>query len=230
MSIPNGNLNGKTAVVTGALGAIGKAVVNALAAEGVQTILLDVMDVPSQNESNAKTGFVKVDLSELGDIARAVEYIKTNYGTVDLLVNVAGILSNNKMTDTTIEEWRRVNAVNLSMRPFYCRRLFCRRCVRKKKGADHRDHVWGMLSGMVTEADWNTWRPDQIIPYIETVVDLFGADRCMLGSDWPVCLLAASCDNTIGIVRQVISGLPKADRRAMISGSAMFAYRLAGRV
>jgi L-fuconolactonase len=52
-------------------------------------------------------------------------------------------------------------------------------------------HMYIKVSGMVTEADWNNWEPYELRPYVEKVIDLFGADRVMFGSDWPVCLLAA---------------------------------------
>jgi len=47
------------------------------------------------------------------------------------------------------------------------------------------------VSGLVTEADWKSWGREDLAPYIETAVELFGADRLMFGSDWPVCTLAA---------------------------------------
>ena len=56
------------------------------------------------------------------------------------------------------------------------------------------ENVVCKLSGMVTEADWETWTVDDLRPYAETVLDAFGPDRVMFGSDWPVCLLAATYD------------------------------------
>ena len=52
--------------------------------------------------------------------------------------------------------------------------------------------VYCKLSGMITEADHKNWTPADLKPYIDTVLDLFGEDRVMFGSDWPVCLLAGS--------------------------------------
>ncbi len=54
-----------------------------------------------------------------------------------------------------------------------------------------RNHVWCKLSGMVTEADWKSWTPQDLKPYVHEVLDVFGTDRCMFGTDWPVCLVAA---------------------------------------
>jgi len=113
MSIPNGKLNGKTAVITGAFGSIGRAVVEAFAAEGIRTILLDVANAPENPDGDARIEAVKVDLSDEADVARAIEFLQSHYGTIDILVNVAGILSNNKVAETTIGEWHKVNAVNV---------------------------------------------------------------------------------------------------------------------
>lgn len=52
-------------------------------------------------------------------------------------------------------------------------------------------NVWVKLSGLVTEAHWKDWKPEDLAPYIHQALELFGASRCMFGSDWPVCTLAA---------------------------------------
>ena len=59
------------------------------------------------------------------------------------------------------------------------------------------------LSGLVTEADWRSWTPEQLDPYVRRVVGWFGSERCMFGSDWPVCLLAASYAQVMDAMRQV---------------------------
>ena len=60
------------------------------------------------------------------------------------------------------------------------------------------------LSGLVTEADWKAWKPEQLEPYVRRVVGWFGAQRCMFGSDWPVCLLAAGYDQVLDTMQQII--------------------------
>lgn len=96
--------------------------------------------------------------------------------------------------------------------------------------AQHRDHVWVKLSGMVTEADWGSWTADQIRPYIDTVVELFGAERCMIGSDWPVCLLAADYATTMGLVADAIASFDPKARQSIRAESAIAAYGLRGRI
>jgi L-fuconolactonase len=53
-------------------------------------------------------------------------------------------------------------------------------------------NVTAKLSGLVTEADWQRWTPDDLRPFIQAALELFGPDRLMFGSDWPVCELAAT--------------------------------------
>ncbi|MDW7694907.1 amidohydrolase family protein [Flammeovirgaceae bacterium SG7u.111] len=53
-------------------------------------------------------------------------------------------------------------------------------------------NVMCKLSGMVTEAAWNAWKKEDFLPYLDVVFDAFGEDRIMIGSDWPVCLVAAN--------------------------------------
>ncbi len=92
--------------------------------------------------------------------------------------------------------------------------------------AEHRAHVWVKLSGMITEADWRAWQSAQIKPYIAETIAAFTPQRCMFGSDWPVCLLAGSYGQVIDLVRQGISRLSRADQTAILQQSAMAAYRL----
>jgi L-fuconolactonase len=87
-------------------------------------------------------------------------------------------------------------------------------------------HVWCKLSGLVTEADWGTWTEADLAPYLAEVLAIFGPDRCMMGSDWPVCLLAAEYARTVDVVRQAVAGLPERDQRAVLRQTAITAYHL----
>lgn len=66
-------------------------------------------------------------------------------------------------------------------------------------------NLYCKLSGMITEADHEHWIVDDLRPYIDHVVQCFGFDRVMFGSDWPVCLCAGSYSQVIGAVREVLS-------------------------
>ena len=60
------------------------------------------------------------------------------------------------------------------------------------------------LSGLVTEADWKSWAVEDLEPYVKRVVGWFGPERCMFGSDWPVCLLAGGYDQVFDAIQQII--------------------------
>ena len=61
------------------------------------------------------------------------------------------------------------------------------------------ENVFCKVSGMVTEADWKQWKYDDFLPYLEAVADWFSPRRLLFGSDWPVCLVAASYDQVVGL-------------------------------
>ena len=87
-------------------------------------------------------------------------------------------------------------------------------------------NVFCKMSGLVTEADWQHWTPDDIAPYLEVVFDAFGPDRLMIGSDWPVCLVAASYTQATGLVKDYI--LKRVPDRAsdVLGGNAQRFWRL----
>jgi len=74
------------------------------------------------------------------------------------------------------------------------------------------------LSGMITEADHASWGGEDLRPYVEHVVDSFGWDRIIFGSDWPVCLLAGSYSQVYGALRGVLSAQLDKDREAKVFG------------
>jgi L-fuconolactonase len=88
------------------------------------------------------------------------------------------------------------------------------------------DNVYCKLSGMVTENDWKEWKKDDFTPYIDIVVDAFGIEKLMFGSDWPVCLLAASYEETFGIVKDYFSSFSKDEQEMLFGGNAERFYNL----
>ena len=82
------------------------------------------------------------------------------------------------------------------------------------------------LSGMVTEADWSNWTTDHLRPYAELVIDAFGADRVLFGSDWPVCTLAAGYREVVDAAEELVTALSAAEREAVFGGTARAAYGL----
>jgi len=82
------------------------------------------------------------------------------------------------------------------------------------------------LSGLVTEADHHRWREEELRPYIDHVLECFGAGRVMFGGDWPVVTLAASYRRWVEIVAKALDGAPSEDRRRIWHDNAVRVYRL----
>jgi L-fuconolactonase len=84
----------------------------------------------------------------------------------------------------------------------------------------------GKLSGLVTEADLASWTIDDLRPYADTVLDAFGPDRLMFGSDWPVCSLAATYGEVMSAARELTAGLGTSERDKVFGGTATRTYGL----
>ena len=82
------------------------------------------------------------------------------------------------------------------------------------------------ISGLVTEADWKSWEAKDFTPYLDTVVNAFGTDRIMFGSDWPVCLVAASFREMLDIVKDYFSSFTKQEQDKFFGGNAINFYNL----
>jgi L-fuconolactonase len=87
-------------------------------------------------------------------------------------------------------------------------------------------NVYCKISGMVTEADHTSWKEEDLVPYFNTVLEAFGPSRLLFGSDWPVCLVAASYGTWIAFVRQQIAMLTESEQSAILGGTAARVYRI----
>ena len=94
-----------------------------------------------------------------------------------------------------------------------------------KKVAGHAN-IFCKLSGLVTEADVNSWRTEDLKPFVETSLEFFGPRRMMFGSDWPVCLLAASYDRVLEAFQSLLAELSDEDRSSIFSKNATEFYRI----
>lgn len=91
-----------------------------------------------------------------------------------------------------------------------------------------RPNVCCKLSGMVTEAEWGNWRPGDFEPYIETCLEAYGAERLMMGSDWPVCTLSGSYTEVMAIVQRYVEGLSDSEQANILGESCARFYGLQG--
>ncbi|WP_299547224.1 amidohydrolase family protein [Seonamhaeicola sp.] len=88
------------------------------------------------------------------------------------------------------------------------------------------ENVYCKLSGMITEADFNTWTPEQIRPYMDVVLEAFGTDRIMFGSDWPVCLVAGNYSKVKQLTTDFIAGLSPDEQARIMGLNAVKFYNL----
>lgn len=87
-------------------------------------------------------------------------------------------------------------------------------------------NVYCKVSGMVTEADWKNWTKADLRPYLDVVFEAFGTNRLMYGSDWPVCLVAASYDEVIGIAEEFIRDFSAEEQKGFWHDNAVQFYSL----
>jgi len=111
-----GRLAGKVAIITGALGGIGRADAALFAAEGARLVLTDVSDRGGADFAASLPGeavFLAHDVANEDDWVRVVGTAEQRFGRLDVLVNNAGLMLMGDVTQTTLADWRRIHAVNL---------------------------------------------------------------------------------------------------------------------
>lgn len=90
-----------------------------------------------------------------------------------------------------------------------------------------RPNVMCKVSGMVTEADWAGWKTQDFKPYLDVVAEAFGEDRLMIGTDWPVCILAGSYERVIDLETGYFSGYSEEAKAKIFGGNCLRFYGLA---
>ena len=88
------------------------------------------------------------------------------------------------------------------------------------------ENVYCKISGMVTEADWKNWNKEDFTPYLDVVMEAFGIDRIMYGSDYPVCLAAATYEQMKGIVDDYFSSFSKDEQEKFFGKNVINFYKL----
>jgi L-fuconolactonase len=88
------------------------------------------------------------------------------------------------------------------------------------------ENVVVKVSGLFTEADWKNWKKEDFWPYLEHITKSFTPNRMMFGSDWPVCLLAATYKQSIDLVEEFTGKFSESEKNAFWAGTANKAYGL----
>jgi len=94
-----------------------------------------------------------------------------------------------------------------------------------EKLAQH-PNVYCKVSGLVTEAHWSGWKPEDFTPYLDVVTEAFGTSRLVYGSDWPVCLLAANYKAQLAVVEKYFETFSATEQALVIGNNAEQFYRL----
>lgn len=88
------------------------------------------------------------------------------------------------------------------------------------------ENVYCKMSGIITEADYNTWTLEQLNPYMDLVLKVFGSNRIMFGSDWPVCLVAGNYKQVKEIVTNFVVKLSDSEQRGIMGNNAINFYNI----
>jgi len=88
------------------------------------------------------------------------------------------------------------------------------------------ENVFCKISGMVTEANWKNWKEEDLFPYMDAIVESFGTGRIMFGSDWPVCLVAASYEQVWRVVHEYFSAFSRSEQESVFGRNAIQFYNL----
>jgi L-fuconolactonase len=87
-------------------------------------------------------------------------------------------------------------------------------------------NVYCKVSGLVTEADWSAWKPDDLRPYLDVAFECFGPSRLMIGSDWPVCTVGGSYSRVMDVVKDYLRKFSTEERNALLGENAASFWRL----
>ena len=159
--------------------------------------------------------------------------------SADAVVAAVRTLGHRGLTyDLLVKPHQLASAIDLAQATKDTTRLVLDHCAKPPIGSDLTDwtrsirtlasfdHVACKLSGLVTEADWTTWTPSDLTPVADVVLECFGPDRTMFGSDWPVCLFAATYREVTDAADTMAAGLNDHERSQLFSGTAREWYSL----
>jgi L-fuconolactonase len=88
------------------------------------------------------------------------------------------------------------------------------------------ENLYCKISGLITEADWHSWKTEDFIPYLDVVVEAFGSNRILFGSDWPVSLLAGSYEKVVSVVTDYFACFSKGEQDRFFGENAIQFYNL----
>ena len=155
-------------------------------------------------------------------VLRGLQALAERQLTYDLLVHTRHLSS----VHTVAENCQTLRlAIDHMAKPPIARAEFDEWAKRLKPLASF-PNLYCKLSGLVTEANWNTWTTDDLRPYINWALESFGPDRMMFGSDYPVCLLAATYERVLESFQEALKDLKETERAKIFCDNAVEFYQL----
>lgn len=157
-------------------------------------------------------------------VQRGLGYLEERGLTYDLLIRTRHF----KLADSVVKKFSKLKfVVDHAAKP----EIKEGKMDEWKKGMEmlaQNPNVYCKISGLVTEASRENWKVEDLMPYVKHVTSVFGADRCMFGSDWPVCTLArgASYKHTFEAYLQCVSHLSEEDKEAIFCHNVVRFYGL----
>jgi L-fuconolactonase len=153
---------------------------------------------------------------------RGIAALKTFGFTYDILIFPQHLFAANELVDQFPEQKFVIDHI---AKPYIKAGLIEDWAADIKKIA-HYQNVYCKISGMVTEADYKGWKKEDFMPYLDVVVNAFGTKRIMYGSDWPVCLVAASYNEMVNIVKEYFASFTVAEQEDVFGNNAKAFYNL----
>jgi L-fuconolactonase len=156
------------------------------------------------------------------DFVRGIDALKDFGFTYDILIFPQHLFAANELVDRFPEQKFVIDHI---AKPYIKAGLIEDWAADIKKIAQYQN-VYCKISGMVTEADYKSWKKTDFTPYLDVVVNAFGTKRVMYGSDWPVCLVAASYNEMINIVQEYFASFTAVEQEDVFGNNAAVFYNL----
>jgi L-fuconolactonase len=156
------------------------------------------------------------------DFLRGVHMLKEFNFTYDILIYPKQLPAALKFVEKNPEQ---AFVIDHAAKPFIKDQVISPWREQMQEIAQH-ENVYCKVSGLVTEADWQNWQAADFKPYLDVVFEAFGIDRIMFGSDWPVCLVAATYNQVKQLIEDYVQGLSPAEKVKIFGLNAIRFYQL----
>ena len=153
---------------------------------------------------------------------RGIGLLKNFNFTYDILIYPRQLSAAIKLTEKYYEQRFILDHI---AKPLIRKKEFKPWALDIKKLAEN-PNVFCKISGIITEADHQNWKPSDIYPYLDIIFDAFSYDRLLFGSDWPVCLLAGSYEKVFSLIIDYTKNFPEENKEKIFGKNALLFYNI----